>query len=382
MKNEEGRVVMDISDFRSPELMFMPTAEKQYSMFYDETNNIRRLALTETGLNQDALDCFVLGGVALEPGVALKGVAQLKRELGIQANAPEMKFKHVAWGTYEKVLTSSRLGVFLEWLLASPAYIHFCNFSVLNMSIVDLVDSILSDEAFSELLPYHIELKNELHSIVRQDPLSYFKLMKKFDYPNVAHERTKEFVETVRIYLFSKIHGFRNQFAMIFFDMLGDAAKDAKLAFLVNNEPDTLVESFHGVFLSRFAIFRNAWHVFDDEPHIERELRRFQIMDGTRELVYRFANSKTEPGIELSDVVCGLLGKHFSFLEKNTIDELEVKKAAFNARQLSNLRLLAQLIDKANNECPCFLHNLAPIDSGLKNAWFVDGEEYPDENRY
>ncbi|MDM0055230.1 DUF3800 domain-containing protein [Variovorax fucosicus] len=379
---DQERRVINISGFRSPKLIDIPTAEKKYSLFYDETNNIRKLALTETGLNQDALDCFVLGGVALNPGVELNGVSQLKRELHIPANAPEMKFRHLAWGTYEKVLSSARLGLFLEWMLASPVYIHFSNFSVLNWSIVDLVDSILAEEQFRELQSYHMDLKNELHSIVRQDPLGYFRLLKTFDYPNVAHERTGEFVKTVRTYLSSKIRGFRNPAAMAFFDMLADAAKGTKLAFLVDNEPDTLVGSFHGVFLDRLATFRNAQHVFDEEPQIERELRRFQIMDGELELTYRFANSKTEPGIELSDVLCGLLGKHFSFLEKNTIDELEVKKAAFNAQQLSNLKLLARLIDKANDECQCFLRNLAPLDSGFKNAWFVDGEEYPDENRY
>jgi hypothetical protein len=382
MSIEEKRNVIDLAKFRDPRLRFYPTTENSYSLFYDETNNIRKLALTETGLNQDALDCFVLGGVAMKPGMVLKDIAQLKHELRIQPNAPEMKLKHVAWGTYEKVLSSSRLSIFLEWLLESPLYIHFCNFSVLNMSIVDLVDSILAEKSFGELAPHHIELKNELHSIVRQDPLSYFKLIRTFNYPNVAHERTEEFVRAVRDYLFSKVHGFRNLFAMTFFDMLADAAKETKLAFLVDNEPDTLIGSFHGVFLSRLATFKNAQHVFDEEPHIEQELRRFQLMDGSRELTYRFANSKLEPGIEVSDVLCGLLGKHFSFLEKNTIDQLEVVKAGFGAKQLSNLNLLAKLIDKSNEECPAFLLNLAPLDSGLKNAWFVDDEEYPDENRY
>ena len=72
MKNEKPEAsVIDVCSFRLGELDLMPNIHKHYTLYYDETNNIRRLALTDTGLNHDALDCFVLGGIALEPGAEL-----------------------------------------------------------------------------------------------------------------------------------------------------------------------------------------------------------------------------------------------------------------------------------------------------------------------
>jgi len=75
-KPEESAV--DVGSFRSFGLDFMPNIHKRYTLYYDETNNIRRLALTDTGLNHDALDCFVLGGIAVEPGAELPDIAALR----------------------------------------------------------------------------------------------------------------------------------------------------------------------------------------------------------------------------------------------------------------------------------------------------------------
>ena len=74
----------------------------RYTLYYDETNNIRRLTLTDSGLNHDALDCFVLGGIALEPGAALPDIAALRALLRIQESAPEMKLKHLVQGTCQE----------------------------------------------------------------------------------------------------------------------------------------------------------------------------------------------------------------------------------------------------------------------------------------
>ncbi|WP_157782695.1 hypothetical protein, partial [Pseudomonas syringae] len=66
--DKNKRTVIDASVFRTCGLDFMRNINKPYTLYYDETNNIRSLSLTETGLNHEILDCFVLGGLALECG--------------------------------------------------------------------------------------------------------------------------------------------------------------------------------------------------------------------------------------------------------------------------------------------------------------------------
>ncbi|WP_322003830.1 DUF3800 domain-containing protein [Paraburkholderia tropica] len=378
-KHEESTI--DVKHLRPSWLELMPNIHKQYTIYYDETNNIRRLALTDTGLNHEALDCFVLGGIALEPGAQLPDVRALRDQLRIQTSAPEIKLKHLAQGDYASCLGSRKVEDFLTWLLDAPAYIHYSNFSVLNWSIVDLVDSLIVSERFRHLQQMHDDLKNELHALVRPDPLSYFRLLKTFDYPNVAVDRIPEFVSAVRDFLFRDGFVFRNFATMTLCDLLQDAAHDSTLDFLVDNDPDVLVDSFDTVFLHRLATFANAKHLFDEEPQIRARLQSRNFLFGRQALTYSFVNSRSEPAIQVSDVLCGILGKHFSSMEKLGIEELEAWNTNLTDQQRRNVDLLAKLTDKADNECLAFIFNQAPNDSKAKSLWFLHGIEYPEDYR-
>lgn len=355
---------IDINCFRPTWLSFMPNIHKRYTLYYDETNNIRRLTITDTGLlNHDSLDCFVLGGIALEQGAVLPDIAALRAQLRIQPSAPELKLRHLVQGDYAACLGSRKVEHFLTWVLEAPVYTHYSNFSVLNWSIVDLIDSLIVHERFRHLGAVHDKLKNELHTLVRLDPLSYFRLLQTFDYPSVSVERVPEFVRAVRAFLFRKGFVFRNFATMTLCDLLQDAADDTTLDFLVGNASGVLVDSFDTVFLNRLATFTNAVHVFDEEPQIRARLEQRRIVCRDQPIVYRFANSRSEPAIQVSDVLCGILGKHFSCMEKLSIEQLESWKMNLSEQQRRNVALLAKLTDKADEECPALIFNQAPNDS-------------------
>ncbi|WP_076573151.1 DUF3800 domain-containing protein [Janthinobacterium sp. TND4EL3] len=378
-KHEESAI--DVSFLRTTELDFMQNIHKRYTLYYDETNNIRRLTLTDCGLNHDALDCFVLGGIALEPGAVLPDIAALRGLLRIQVSAPEMKLKHLVQGDYAACLDSRKVEQFLTWLLKAPVYIHYSNFSILNWSIVDLIDSLIVSERFRHLGYAHDLLKNELHALIRLDPLGYFRLLKTFNYPNVAIDRIEEFVNAVRAFLFRNGFLFRNTATMMLCDLLKDAACDTTLDFLVGNDSNILVDSFDTVFLHRLATFTSAVHVFDEEPQIRMSLEKERIVVGDQTVAYSFANSRDEPAIQVSDVLCGILGKHFSYMEKCSIEQLEAWSADLSDQQRRNVALLAELTDKADEECHALIFNQAPNDSKAKSLWFLHGIEFPDDYR-
>lgn len=119
-------------------------------------------------------------------------------------------------------------------------------------------------------------------------------------------------------------------------DLLQDAACDTTLDLLVDNEPDVLLNSFDAMFLHRLATFTNAVHVFDEEPQIRASLGRRRIHCDGEAITYRFANSQDEPAIQVSDVLCGILGKHFSCMEKLGIEELEAWRANLSDQQRRN----------------------------------------------
>lgn len=375
------KTVIDARLFRVPELYLMRNINEAYTLYYDESNNIRSLSLTETGLNHEVLDCFVLAGVALEPGERLPDIGDLRARLRIQPSASELKLRHLAQGDYLACLNSHKVELFLDWLLASPAYIHFSNFSILNWSIVDLIDSLLDHAQFEHLTSIRRELKNELHAIVRLDPLGYFRLLKTFDYPNIAPARIADFLKAVRQFLFSRGFTFRNMATMALCDLLQEAACVSTMVYLSGNHADELVRGFDTAFINRITTFVMSTHIFDEEPRVRESLQRNEFVWDGQPISYRFARSHDEPAIQISDIVCGLLGKHFSFMEKCSIEQLVEARATLTDQQRRCVDLLAGLIDKADAQCPAFIFNQAPEESNAKSLWFLHGIEYPEDYR-
>ncbi|WP_439125915.1 MAG: DUF3800 domain-containing protein (plasmid) [Pseudomonas rhizophila] len=373
--------IFDARLFRVPALEFMRNINKAFTLYYDETNNIRSLSLTETGLNHEVLDCFVLGGVALEHGTNLPDIGALRKLLRIQPSVQELKLKHLAQGGYTTCLDSHKLEQFLSWLLSSQAYIHFSNFSILNWSIVDLIDSLLDHDRFATYTSIRDELKNELHAMVRLNPMGYFRLLKTFDYPNVGPEYIREFLKAVRHFLFRDGFTFRNMARMDLCDLLQEAASVTTLVYLFGNQKDELVSGFDTAFIHRLATFVNSTHVFDEEPRVRESLERNEIVWDGQPVSYRFEDSKNEPAIQVSDILCGLLGKHFSFMEKCSIEQLEETSEKMTAQQRRNVDLLARLVDKADEKCPAFIFNQAPQESNAKSLWFLHGIAYPEDYR-
>ena len=110
-------------------------------------------------------------------------------------------------------------------------------------------------------------------------------------------------------------------------------------------------------------------------------LGRHRINCAGQAIAYRFSDSQGEPAIQVSDVLCGILGKHFSCMEKLRIEKLEGWHANLTEQQLRNVSLLAQLIAKADEECPAVLFNQAPSDSNAKSLWFLHGFDYLEDCR-
>src|ERR1035437_3331622 len=63
-----GEIMIDVNAIRDSDILLygLNKAGKTYTIYYDETNNIRRLHVTADGLNVREPMCFVLGGIAHE----------------------------------------------------------------------------------------------------------------------------------------------------------------------------------------------------------------------------------------------------------------------------------------------------------------------------
>lgn len=185
---------LDIDEIWNAEIQLhgLSKADRAYTFFHDETNNIKKLHIDGGRLNVAELKVFVLGGVVHEGPPRTLDISALRRTLRIQSSARKIKLKHVAQGNFLEVLQSNKLRSFLDWLASSDLLIHYHDLDPLFWSTVDIIDSILAGrEDLGHLLPLHLQLKSDLVSVLRADLSATIHIFHTYDYPSLsANERT------------------------------------------------------------------------------------------------------------------------------------------------------------------------------------------------
>lgn len=368
--------ILQASTFCPP---FMPPGtDHRLQLYYDESNNIRRLTLTERGLNAPADGIFTLAGIGLKPGQVLSGWDSLRMIMGIQASAMEVKFKHIGHPDYLETLKSRKLTAFLGWLLETGVPIHYSVLDVLYWSVVDIVDSLPGEDHLQRMLIAD-DLKNELYFAARQDQDGFMVLLQGFDYPDVPIDQSRAFVIAVHRFLDQKVPVDRNRAMTQLRRLLREAAaiRGLELPFLHSNAKGELIDGFSRFFIHTICIFSHATHVFDRETMVEKAIEKYDLRDGDRPLDYRFADSKDEVPIQVSDVLAGLIGRHFSFLSQRSAAEIREMISRCSTLQLDNLHSLSKLIDRANDFSPAMLHEILPKDTRFKNAALLDDHPLP-----
>jgi len=347
--------------------------EREMTLYYDETNNIRKLRLRENRLNAEKQDNFVLGGLVMLPGQSIGDIKELRKALYIQPTAKEIKFDLIAKGDFMEALGSEKLGKVLSWLRAREIGIHFINLNVLHWVILDIVESIVADDEFEEVLPFQHELKNELHYIATRDLPGFLGIMQSYSFPDISRERTSDFIREVREFVVANWPENPNPATMMLRDVLSKAMSLNELAFLVDEQAGELIDGFHRFFLNRICTFKNARHILDEEKTVQAELARFRLMNGEEEMDVSFVDSVNAPEIQLSDVIVGLLGRFFTFIENTHSSDLVRLRDNLTPTQKQNLDTLGELINISDAVSNDLLFRVTTMDSNYKSDVFLWG---------
>lgn len=370
------KIVLDVNKVRAGEVETLPGVDRSFTIFYDETNNIRKLYLTEDGFNVGKHENFVLGGVALKEGQAIPEIDDLRRQLGIQKTASEMKLKHLAKGTFEDMMASAKVATFLSWLSTNQIFIHYSNINILYWALIDIIDAIIMEDRFEAYFPAHKELKNELYRLVSRDTLGFLKLMKAHGFPDIAGDRGGEFLAAIEAFLGDHVDEQSNLPTLMLMSLLRQAKTLEILSF--NGEVQgMIIAGFDKFFIQPICNFKNSRHIFDHEVEVEGAIAPYCLMDEERIVDFKFSDSKAEVGIQLADIVVGLLGKYFMFIEDHSMRELFAKKSKFTTIQKKCLALLRGLIDMSDEACPAFCHRVATMDSDWKASAFLFDQRPP-----
>lgn len=347
--------------------------DREYTFYYDETNNVRRLHLTGGKLNITAPDCFVLGGIVHAGRPRPLDVGELHMNLGLQATTAEMKLKHIGKGDFLSILASDRVGPLFDWLEKEDLHLHYEVIDILYWSIIDVIDSILSDPSAVFLGTIGPQLKNSLYDLLRDDVAGTAELLGRYDYPNVGSDRRKAFMnELLDLAQFREdlLDPFSYQMLK---GVLRMGAKMERLVFLEDEAPNVLIENFGPFFVNRIITFAEATHILDREVVVERYIASQNLAYRGKPLTnFRFADSASEGGIQVSDLLSGFLGKFFSYVNRTTADEISSDLARLPEPSRRNLAQFALLMDRSTDACPAFAHYVLAMEDQRRAALILE----------
>lgn len=357
----EGGDLIDIDEIRDPQLAMyrLTKADAEYVFYHDETNNIKKLHLGEQGFNVTEPGIFVLGGVVHEGPHRRLDIGSLRHEMRIQTSADELKLKHVAKGGFLDLLTSDKLTTFLQWIYDNGLFVHYLALDPLYWSFVDIMDSILCGLDEPRLMELHIPLKADLATLLRANLPETTSLFYRYNYPDLALENRKLFLNELITMLEQSDEVLPEFNSMMLKGILQAGCNLPNLDFIEGFTPHLLIKSFTRFYLTRIAVFKHSTHILDMEDSIHDELKAMQLVLGGKPVRnYRFADSKSEQGIQVSDIMVGLIGKMYSYFTETMREGVAAARAVLSGTSLKNAELLRDLIDTSHEVNVAFLQHV------------------------
>ena len=363
-------------------LQNIKTLNEKFVFYYDETNNISKLSLLKEKYFNIGLDNvyknFVLGGVCLKERVSQEKIDELKNNLKLQS-IKDIKLKHIAKGDFLECLSSNKLNIFLKWVYEN-SYLHYSSLNILFWSIVDIIDS--SIYLNTEFIPYHFGLKAILYEIIKVNYEDFIPLFIEYEYPNIKREKANEFLDKmIRIiqmkYKKINIESLKIE-KEIFYSLtknlikLLERSKNKELPFIMDEKNNVLINSLSDLYLRPIYTFVNSKHFFDEEDRIKKFFEHFKFVYKGREIKVKFVNSKDNEFIQFSDVIIGIIGKMYEYLNKNSIMEIEKDLNSLNNIKKSNVALLKKIIIKSDKYCELFIHTIEPLTEKRKFEFVLD----------
>ena len=355
-----NKTKLDIDELRkNTNLQGIKLCDKHLTFFYDETENVCKFYLTETGVNDPTAlsKDFVLAGVMYENRP--DGIDSLFSKLNLQTN--ELKYKNMSRNrTFEQIICSKRITLILNWLFEKDIYIHFSSLGNLYYALADIIDSIIPDE----LMSINFELKSSLHQFCKSYFNEFYPILYKYHFPNIKSEEINKFLKDVITFLedYELPKTCNSIYIEIIKQLLKEAARKGNLIFLQDNEDDILVDQYFNLYQNQCINYKYSFHHFDNENEVIQNMETFQLYEnGQRFINYDFLESIDDKFIQLSDVISGLFCDLFQYLDNISFDKIKQLDYLKNKRLIDNLSKIQRLIIRSDNFHPMLIHMISDM---------------------
>ncbi|WP_241623177.1 DUF3800 domain-containing protein [Rosenbergiella australiborealis] len=367
---------MDVNEIRDDIIQQngLQNTDEIYTFYYDETNNIRKLYLKDSGFNVNKADNFTLAGILHKGASADIDYSTLLNILNLQKSAHELKVKHIAKGGFLDMLKSDKILIILNWLIKNKLYIHYFNLNITYWSVIDIIDSIIGELHNPFYIVNHMSLKSDFYEIANSNSDVFLSILHKFNYPDIPKEKVHDFclwlIEFTCIHS-CKLSDFR---ANALENLVKKSLEIGELQFVSGFNGRTLIDSFMVFYLRNLYLFKNSIHIFDEEKSIQNEVQNFSLTEnGIPIKNYEFVKSHNSEAVQLSDVIAGFLGKYFTYLKDVNDEQLVLDRAGLTSKQIKTLSALKHIIDVSNDVSRGFFNVVSSEGEQRRNIQFLHG---------
>lgn len=347
--------------------------QTKYVFYYDESNNCRKFWVDDSKqqFNTDHTADFVLAGlVRKEEEKVEASLETFRKPLKLQANVEEIKFKNLyAKGDFLQCLKERRLFETLSWIDKSPFYIHYTNVNNLFYTLVEIFDSIVKPEEISEFGYDYFKMKSVFYYMFKGKADALQILMFKYKYPNIQREDVEAFCNDLLFLLGSRRE--MKEEEKFLAGMLAKAAESDELVFLHDNDDYVMQENYAEFYADPIRKYQKSRHIFDEETTVQDIVKKQIAMGENMADNFKFVKSETDIFVQLSDVVAGILGKLFKYINSTSVNQRRRDVEGLSKLQVENILLIDKLRMEADRENPGFLCSIGPWDGiGILNRFF------------
>lgn len=338
--------------------------QTKYVFYYDESNNCRKFWVDDSKqqFNTDHTADFVLAGlVRKEEEKVEASLETFRKPLKLQANVEEIKFKNLyAKGDFLQCVKERRLFETLSWIDKSPFYIHYTNVNNLFYTLVEIFDSIVKPDEISEFGYDYFKMKSVFYYMFKGKADALQILMFKYKYPNIQREDVEAFCNDLLFLLGSRRE--MKEEEKFLAGMLARAAESDELVFLHDNDDYVMQENYAEFYADPIRKYQKSRHIFDEETTVQDIVKKQIAMGENMADNFRFVKSETNIFVQLSDVVAGILGKLFKYINSTSVNQRRRDVEGLSKLQVENILLIDKLRMEADRENPGFLCSIGPWD--------------------
>ena len=222
----------------------------------------------------------------------------------------------------------------------------------------------------------HMQIKSDFYELANNNRPVFLGSLKDFNYPDVGTDRCDDFC--LWLIDFVKDGGvilpdFNEN---ILNGLMKESLNIDELPFISGFHEGELISGFMIFYLRNLYLFKNSRHIFDEEHHIEDDLKTFSLTENSVPVKnYEFVRSHDYKAIQISDVIAGLFGKYFTYLKNVSDEQLIVDRAGLNPQQLETLGALKKIINVSDELSRGFFNVVSSSREQRKNNLFLHDVE-------